>query len=412
MKRAVLMLAIAATLACGREPQRQPADAPRRGPIMSPDQIPRREVPEDVANLAHGSTVVDRTGELSLGASPFAAIDSDIYTNWVSPPQDLVQSATIALGVRTRIERVGFDYAMEPLPPAAVRKMRFESSVDGKTFTPLVTMNSREDAARQWIPVPPTEATYIRVTMEETFGDKASSVVAEIMAAGTELAEWRRPDINGQWKLNNLRASFVEKAGQVFGKIEMDPPMLLEGGWEGRILRFSWLRANNQWGYGLLTVTPDGKSLNGTYWHESPISPFQGPAWFGEKTGMDAMVPTDGVLEGWLTKYGRAPLYALSFKGDDLDGADSGPTLDRIARIVAAHPTAKFALAGYEVRETDAARASARAKKRVDTLLAALKARGVDVARIESRVVGNDKSLIQNDDMQRVIHSRIDLERK
>lgn len=412
MKRAILLLPIAAMLACGREPQQKPAARPgRNAPITSPDEIPRREVPEDLADLAHGSVVVDRTGELSLSASTFAAIDSDIYSSWVSPPENPVQSVTIALGAPARIDRVGVDYASAPLHPTAVRKMRFEASVDGKSFSPLVTQELSKDKVRQWIPVPPTEAAYLRATTDETFGD-TTSVVPEIIAAGTESAVWKRPAITGRWKLNNLDATFVEKAGQVFGNVGMNPPMILEGGWEGRILRFIWLRANNQWGYGLVTVTPDGKALNGTYWHESPISLFQGPAWFGQKSAGNATVTGDGVLEGWLTKFRRAPLYALSFDGDDLDVAGSSPALDRIARIIAAHPAARFALAGYEVRETDPSRATVRAKRRVDSVLAALKARGVDVARLEPRVVGNDKSLAQIDDMQRVIHSRIDLERK
>ena len=80
--------------------------------------------------------------------------------------------------------------------------------------------------------------------------------------------------------------------------------------------------------------------------------------------------------------------------------------------VLHGHPVTRFALAAYEVRSTDAAQATERARHRAESTLAALKARGADVARIDLRIAGNDKSLIQNDDMQRVIHSRIDLERK
>lgn len=411
MRRAFVLLAIAGALACGKAPKQSPNPQQGRGQILYPEQLPRRDVPDDLARIAQGAVVVDRTGELSLSASAFSAIDSDIYSQWMSPPSDPQQSVTIALGTRTRVDRVGIDYSSAPLPGSAVRTMIFEASVDGATFAPLTTQTLRRDAVRQWIAVLPSEATHIRATIRDTFDDKSDSAVAEIMVAGKEVAPWVRPDVTGTWMLNNESATMVQTRGQVFGKIDMNPPMILEGGWEGRILRFFWLRANNQWGYGLLTVTPDGTRLTGVFWHESPISPFLATTWFGEKKSAKGEMAGDGILEAWLTKYRRAPLHALSYRGDVLDIPQSAPALDRVARVIASHPQTRFALTAYEVREPDRARASARARKRLDSLMTALKERGVDLARIEPRVVGNDPALIQNDDMQRVIYSRIDLER-
>src|SRR6266571_8747227 len=80
-------------------------------------------------DLAHGSTVVSRTGEVLLDFSALRAVDGDPGSFWLSPMHDLPQSMVIALPARSRIDRVG----IRTLPKGAFtpNHVTFETSIDG-----------------------------------------------------------------------------------------------------------------------------------------------------------------------------------------------------------------------------------------------------------------------------------------
>src|SRR5205085_10036409 len=99
VKRA-LLLALIALAACRREAPR-PAAPPAEAVV---DDSAERA---SLTNIAHGATIISRTGESFLGLAADAVIDGNPTTFWANPTGDFPQSVVIGLPARARIERVG-----------------------------------------------------------------------------------------------------------------------------------------------------------------------------------------------------------------------------------------------------------------------------------------------------------------
>lgn len=364
---------------------------------------------ENLLTLTRGAVVVHRTGEAGLHASAVQAIDSDPLSFWATPPGDLDETMTVALGGDAEIRRIGLSSGPRaPRHPA--RSVRFEASLDGASFSPLGTV-TLDEPGEAWRDVAPARARFLRIaTVPE--GTPPWVQVPTLLASGS-LRPAPRASIAGGWTINGVDAWFESRGDAVRGVTRETPPRLLEGGWEGPIVRLAWSRANEH-GVVALAVDPSGQRMNGILWYLWPHRPFFGTTWFGRRN--DAARPPSGgepPLSVFLRSDGRYPLYGLSFVGEQLT-AHSSRAVEELASIIGRSEPGRFRLVAHYV-DTGSAESDRRlAAARLDALRAALRGAGVDPSRAEFAAAGRAAAESANDrpwtPLQVAVNNRVDLE--
>ncbi|HEU5163729.1 MAG TPA: discoidin domain-containing protein [Thermoanaerobaculia bacterium] len=366
---------------------------------------------ENIVTLTRGAVVISRTGEATLNTSAVQAIDSDPSSFWATPPGDRDETMTIALPGETYLRRVGFASGRRGGGNLA-KTLRFEASLDGASFQPLatVTLERRGDA---WRDVTPAKARYLRVTTEAAFAPGAANVKIPIVHAAGTVRPSARPAIDGGWSINGMDAWFESSGDAVRGVTAENPPRLLEGGWDGPVLRLAWSRRNEH-GVVAVTVDPEGRFLNGILWYLEAHRPFFGTTWFGQRAGIPE--PSSGGAPPqmvFLRSDGHYPLYGLSFDGERLR-PHSRAAIREVASLIGRSEPGRLRFVAHYVGTGTAESDRRLAAARLDRLREALRGAGVDISRVEFVAAGRAAALAANDrpwtPLQVVLNNRIDLE--
>ncbi len=352
----------------------------------------------NLLSLARGAAVTTRTGELRLDASALHAIDDDPATSWTTPPRDPAHMMVIALPARSMIEQVGVTIARDEAPGSVL----FERSVDGQTFTPLGTVQLIDPSRPEFLNVPPSEASSLRVTIQE--GTEKTVAIASLYASGTETAEYIPPVFEGSWQINGRDARFVQEGIRIRGDVAAEPPIHIDGAWIERSFRFLYMRGN-EYGFGALVVSPDGRSLNGMTWYHKITPIHAAPAWFGEKTGDESSGPGDHqVMDRWLERSGSVPLFGIVFDTEgDIRPEASEQSLRWLVSRISRSGSGSLSLIRRILEPAAADSVRGTATRQLDSLRSELVRRGVDVARVRFDVVGPD-------DLEQVPQKRLERE--
>jgi hypothetical protein len=404
VRRFVALALVAAAASCAKElPQAPQGQAPSRlRPVSgkAPDDTLDRQT---IMSLAHGATIVSRTGELLLENSALRIIDGDPLSVWMPPPSDVPQTITIGLPARTRIEKIGV--RSDEIAPA--NHLQFEVSTDGAKYSPLATLAIQRTIEPQWFDVPPAEATHLRMTAVDSYPGRQVSI-RSLLAQGAELEPARTGDLNGCWSVNGTRAQFQRKGAYFTGNLALEnAAMELDGGFDGRVYRFNWVRGND-YGFAMLTVAADGRTFSGIEWHEEAIPLFVGDSWFGSKGTCGATALTD-IRERYLQRAGRYSLFGLRFDADgNLDNDASAATIEWLARFAQTHPVQ---LIGWEFRRGNPAANRQFANRELASVIAELERRGVTRGSVTFVAKGSDDPRqVPGSDTARVLYSTIDVE--
>jgi hypothetical protein len=379
--------AVAATLlllaSCGGEQVAPSVPVPVAAQPAVADAEPR-----NLASMIRGGAIVSRTGEMMLEQTPVRLIDGDVSSHWTTPPADLQQSCVISLAAPARL--TGFGLGTFEKQNLAVKRVRIETSLDGRTFTPAASMSLTASDAIQDQKVTPVDARYIRLSIDEGYGTGYAALSA-LQAYGSFLTEPGLADIAGCWEINGAQASIQRSGNAVSGWIEWEGMLHLSGGAAtGPFYRFAWADGP-QFGLAAITLTPDGKHMSGMKWHERAEPLTFGTSWFGTKgTECNALgSDPDAVARLWLQRTSTFPLYGLQFDARDQLVADgSEATLALISRIVAA--SRGVSLVASELREKTPAANRAKTDVRIRSLRDALSRRGIDTSKISWVSAGSD----------------------
>ena len=355
---------------------------------------------ENLLNIAYGTTVVSRTGELNLEHSAAHTIDGISTTAWISSPGAPDETVVFSLLAPARIARVGLTTSQGDQVPS---RIAFDASMDGSEWRELLAVGVQNHSERQLWPVTPTVARYVRVRSLEK--EKYYVRTRAFHVLGDEVAPPDAPPFTGCWTINGQRATLQQNGARITGTIESIPPTYLEGGTDNRVALLTWQQGAT-WGHAVLTRSPDGAQVTGLRFYTEFEIKWLGEAWFGEqcRTGFS---PSMGGLKPAL-RLATAPLYGLAFAPNgQLIEELSAPQLDAIVPLL---KNRKAKITSYEVRydtPEDNRRITA---ARIASLKAALQARGVDVSRIEFVAAGSDwNGPILRSAIQRLLASRVEL---
>ena len=158
------------------------------------------------------------------------------------------------------------------------------------------------------------------------------------------------PDNSGVFKSSYGDFHMQQTGSAVNGCYEYANGLIENGGFEGRVLRFTWTegddRVTRHGGPAMLIFSDDGQSFTGYWWHDKESGQPSG-SWHGTRIGTNCWQscpywkPGQNQVVQQLSSEGRARLYGILFDTDsDHLKAESKPTLD--ALIAAAGSRAKL----------------------------------------------------------------------
>ena len=357
-------------------------------PPPNPEQVRAAhiaEAPDDSAerrnllNIARGAAVASRTGELLLENSAVRAIDGDPRSNWISPPDDPAQTLVFSLATRSRIDTIG----ASTTPRIATKTIRYETSLDGKTFTPLAAQTLLRQAGDQVIDVkPPVEALYVRASTIDGYWSPID--LRSVIARGTEVAPPNPRSIAGCWAINTFPAEFFERDGTAYGWLQDRERTWLDGGFDGRVWRFVWIRGP-QIGLIALTITPDNAHLSAMKWFEDADPHKIGDGLLGDRRDCSGPPPqySVDVLRTFLERHLWVPLYGFHFDdANHLAAGQSGFAIDELARLIHDVAPRPVRIVARELRGADAQADLAASQARIDSLHAELQRRRIDLSRV------------------------------
>lgn len=379
LRYAAVALALLACF-CG-QPEKQPPSKTSIAARFSPPPIDDRLERENLLNIARGSSVVSRTGEMTLQHSAIRLIDGDPSSPWISPPEDPEQSIVISLPARAAIEKLGVQTTSEKTQ--ASRTVRIDVSLDGRDFASAATITTTASDEVLWATPSPVDAAFLRVTSLD--GNGRFVQINSVHAKGRITEEIRPRDISGCWTINGMNARFERRGARVSGVIEDRVPMFLEGGTDGRIVRLSWIKGP-QFGVVAITLSPDSRTLSGMKWHEVAVSDFFGEGWYGEKAACSSSTPLSrDVHRLLLGRRGPVPLYGLAFdERGNLDVTASEAALRLLLPVL----TTPVKLVAREFRAKSDEENLALSKAKIESLRAELQKRKIDLEKLTFEAAG------------------------
>lgn len=380
-------------------------------PLLTESSSDDRDERHNLASLANGACLAERTGEAYLAVSAMNLIDGNPDSYWLGPPHDMPQSVTIALPARARIESIGV--RSHTKADFELRDARLEASSGDGPFATVATITLKDAPGMQFFDIAPVEADRLRLTFVSGPIPSHEVLVDSFIARGHELESPPPPRVAGTWRVNGNEASLAQFGNHLVGAMVInDVPMHVEGGIEAnRLLRLLWIRGP-EFGIAAVSVSRDGKHLSGMDWHEEPIPLFYDTAWFGDRVS-DAVPADDSdtFAINYLRTTGRWPLFGLAFGPDgSLDVAASDHELRLISKLIGTAPV-QLRIVSHEFRETSPQANAASAKHALDALRTELAHRGVNVAKVQFLTAGSDSPRqLAVTDVMRQLYSSVDLE--
>lgn len=370
-----------------------PAAAPQNAPSLS--------------SFSAGALIVQRPQEYSDTWSVFWLLDERPDTGWATPqgvttPQTIV----IALAEQSQIERLTFDTAGIDGDGRGAKDISVEISdaADGG-FQKIAQVSLQDKADNQTFPVSAqVPGRWLRVTVQNNHGSQEYTELMDIRAYGKQLTRTPFPNASGTYETAYGNFHLKQEGTSVTGCYEHDEG-LLNGGIEGRVMKFTWREAGEDKGPAIMVFSPDGNQMFGLWWNEGntenrgnfwngkKISNEVGscPHWSG-KTGAEAQMTKE------LEELGRTRVYGINFDVDsDVIRDESKPTLDKIVTVLKAKPDWKLKVEGHTDSSGGDAHNQQLSQKRADAVKAYLVSAGIDGNRLTTAGLGASKPVAGNE---------------
>lgn len=389
------------------------------------------------SNPGEANVLAWSTGTVVVGAppsysasgewSPEDLLDEVATTGWASPAEDLSPKVfVIELGDRSEITALGFDTAHAESPERCAKDLKVEISdqKDGG-FTVIATpaLAKAKDHQRFELKAP-VSGRYVRLTVLSNWGDGKYMELMSFNAYGKSLVTRPLVDNSGTFESDFGNFRLQQTGSAVNGCYEHKEGLIENGGFEGRLLRFTWTESQDgekrHGGPAMLVFSNDGQSFTGYWWNDGNQNGAPDGRWSGKRASKDI-----GSCPHWkpgavnevvdqLKSEGRARLYGILFDTDsDKLKAESKPTLDSLVAAAKSQPTWGFQIEGHTDNVGGDAHNQTLSDKRAVSVKAYLVAAGVDAGRLTTQGFGASKPVATNDtDSGRSQNRRVEVVKK
>ena len=387
-------------------------------PAAAPPAAPA--VPEtSLVSFAGGALIVQAPQEYGGGWSAMSMLDGQAGTGWASPEKVLTPAVTVVeMSERSLLKRLEFDTGNTDGENRGAKDVLVEvsdtSARDG--FKKIAEVSLKDKADGQKFPVAAeVPGRWVRLTIRNNHGAPDYLELMDFRAYGTQLTHTPLPDVSGTYETDFGDFHLRQQGTSVTGCYEHDEGVL-DGGIEGRIMKFTWREAGDDKGPAVMVFSPDGRKMFGLWWNEGNTSS-AGGQWNGTKKSA-----TVGTCPHWsggaqeqmtkdLAELGRTRIYGINFDSDsDVLREESKPTLDRIAALLKAKADWKLTIEGHTDSTATAAHNQQLSQRRAEAVKAYLQKAGIEGARLKAVGLGATKPVAGNEtEIGRAQNRRVEL---
>jgi hypothetical protein len=343
--------------------------------------------------------------------SPDALLDELPNTGWATPAGVLTPQVFIfELANRSEITSLAFDTAHVENRGRGAKDLKVEISErkDGG-FTEIArpslapVMDHQKFALKT-----PASGRYLRLSVLNNWGDSQYMEIMDMYAYGRPLATRPLAENSGTFSSDYGDFHMQQTGAAVNGCYEHNNGLVENGGFDGRVLRFTWsegeVAGQRRSGPAMLIFSDDGQSFTGFWWSEGNSSGIYSGVWRGTRTSR-----TIGSCPYWkpgsgnevmkqLQSEGRARLYGILFDTDsDHLKDESKPTLDKLVAAARSQPTWNFAIEGHTDNVGGDAHNQTLSEKRAASVKAYLVNAGVAANRLTTQGFGSSRPVSSND---------------
>lgn len=207
----------------------------------------------------------------------------------------------------------------------------------------------------------------------------------DFLAYGKALEKPPLPDNTGTFSSSYGVFHMQQTGSTVVGCYEYDNGLIENGGFDGRVLRFTWTQGDTgkrRGGPAILIFSEDGQAFTGYWWNEGATAAMPG-YWLGKRTAKTVgscphwKPGADNGVVDQLKSEGRVRLYGILFDTDsDSLKPESKPALDALIAAAAAQPSWNFGIEGHTDNVGGDAHNQTLSEKRAASVKAYLVGRG------------------------------------
>jgi len=397
-------------------------------PVNLPAQATGSPGESNLLSWGAGALVVQAPPSYSDSGewSPEDLLDELPSTGWATKDGDLTPKVFVfEMADKSTIASLGFDTAQTENPQRAAKDVKVEiSDTKDGGFTLIATPSLAQAKDHQkFVLKTPATGRYLRLTVLSNWGDPKYMEIMNVFAYGKPLAKRALPDNTGTFSSSYGSFRMEQTGSAVNGCYEHNNGLIENGGFEGRVLRFTWTEGDDagprHGGPAMLIFSDDGKSFTGYWWHDGDKA---GPAgsWQGQR-----VAKTVGSCPNWkpggsngvvqqLKSEGRARLYGILFDTDsDHLKDESKPTLDALIAAARTQPTWSFGIEGYTDNAGGDAHNQTLSEKRALSVKTYLVTAGVDASRLTTAGFGARNQVSSNDtELGRSQNRRVEVVKK
>ena len=365
----------------------------------------------NLTSYANGAWILKKPAEYNDEWSAFWLLDERAQTGWATPKGAVgPQEVLIALAEESVIKTLEFDNASADGDSEGTRSAKdivVQVSNQGPTagFETIATVSLKARQDKQKFPVAkPTPARWVKLTIKNNHGSAEYIELFDFRALGEQKTKTATPNVSGTYATNYSNFHLQQEGASVSGCYEHGKGLVVNGGLEGRVTRFTWIQEGTGRGPAIFTFSPDGKEVLGIWWYDGQTDG-PGELWYGKKTS-DAV----GSCPHWkgtqtassqlakdISETGRARIYGINFDTDsDVIKPESKSALENIVKLTKEKADWKFTIEGHTDSTATPAHNQTLSDKRAASVKAYLVTAGVAAARLSPQGFGATKPVGDN----------------
>ena len=211
-------------------------------------------------------------------------------TGWASPRGDFAPKAMVfELAQTSQISSLAFDTAQVEKRERSVKDVTVEISDrqdGGFVQIAKVSLAAMKDGQRFPLKTP-ASGRHIKLTVLNNYGDSQFMELMNVYAYGKPVGKRPLPDNSGTFSSTYGDFHIQQTGIAVTGCYMFMGGLIENGGFDGRVLRYSWSSGNpgsRDSGPAIIVFTDDGKSFIGHFWHGTSTNAV---AWNGTRISKD-----------------------------------------------------------------------------------------------------------------------------
>lgn len=386
--------------------------------LLSPPLIaaPAAAPAENLLSLGAGAVVIQAADHYGSIWEPWQLLDERPDTGWAQLKEGDKGPFPFVfeLAGRSEISALGFSTAGVDTTGSDVRNVKVELADSAKgPWTPLWSGALKSQQDRQRIPVTAKAGRYLKLTIVDNYGSPSWTELMDVAAYGRPLTAIPPPRAAGRFDTSFGTFRIAQDGVAAAGCYDNAFGLINNGGFEGRVLRFTWSEKNDDGtprgrGPAIFIFSDDGTRFSGYYWNEGGAGGAPAGVWNGKRQGSEPGAcphwkpsPKGSAgkdLAGQLKKDGRVRLYGILFDTDsDVIRAESKPTIEALIAAAKSDAAMKLLIEGHTDSSGGAAHNRDLSARRAAAVKAALVTGGVPAASLTTQGFGADKPVASND---------------